>query len=76
MVTDNTLLQANSHDRLRGRVMSVYMMMWGLMSLGTLPTGAIADRVRVPFVVSLEGGVLALIFLGVGWLWPRMRRLE
>jgi len=76
MVANNTLIQANSHDRLRGRVMSVYMMMWGLMPLGTLPAGAIADRMGVPFVVGLEGGLLALIFLGVGWLWPRMRRLE
>lgn len=76
MVMNNTLIQANCHSRLRGRVMSVYMMMWGLMPLGTLPAGAIADRMGVPFVVGLEGGLLALIFLGIGWLWPRMRRLE
>lgn len=75
MVTNNTLIQANSHDRLRGRVMSVYMMMWGLSPLGTLPAGIIADRLGVPFVVGLEGALLALIFLGVGWLWPRMRGL-
>jgi len=76
MVANNTLIQTNSHDRLRGRVMSVYMMMWGLMPLGTLPAGAIADRLGVPFVIGLEGGLFALIFLGVGWLWPRIRRLE
>jgi len=76
MVTNNTLLQANSESRLRGRVMSVYMMMWGLMPLGTLPGGAIADRMGVPFVLSLQGGVLALIFLSLGLLWPRIRRLE
>jgi len=75
MVANNTLLQANSHSRLRGRVMSVYMMMWGLMPLGTLPAGAIADRMGVPFVISLQGGLLALIFLSLGFLWPRMRRL-
>ena len=76
MVINNTLLQTNSDSRLRGRVMSVYMMMWGLMPLGTLPAGAIADRMRVPFAVSLEGGLLFLIFLGVGWLWPRIRSSE
>lgn len=76
MVANNTLLQANSHSRLRGRVMSVYMMMWGLMPLGALPAGAIADWMGVSFVISLEGGLLALIFLGLGLLWPRMRRLE
>ncbi|MEA3345695.1 MAG: MFS transporter [Chloroflexota bacterium] len=76
MVTNNTLIQTNSHDHVRGRVMSVYMMMWGLTPLGTLPAGAIADRMGVPFVVGLEGGMLVLVFLGVGWLWPRIRRLE
>jgi len=76
MVANNTLLQVNSDDRLRGRVMSVYLMMWGLMPLGTLPAGAIADRMGVPFAVSLEGGLLALTFLGVGWLWRRMRRRQ
>jgi len=76
MVMNNTLLQVNCHDRLRGRVMSVYMMMWGLMPLGTLPAGAIADRMGLPLVISLEGGLLVLIFVGVGLLWPRVRRLE
>jgi len=76
MVIINTLLQVNSHERLRGRVMSVYMMVWGLTPLGTLPAGAIADRMGVPFVVRLEGVLLALIFLGVGLLWPRVRQRD
>ena len=74
MVTNNTLLQLNSHDQLRGRVMSVDMMTRGLIPLGTLPAGAIADRMGVPFVISLEGGLLVLCFLGAGLVWPRMRR--
>jgi MFS family permease len=76
MVTNNTLLQSNSDDRLRGRVMSVYMMMWGLTPLGTIPGGAIADLAGVPFVLSLQGGLMVLITLALGILWPRMRALE
>jgi MFS family permease len=76
MVANNTLLQSNTHDRLRGRVMSVYMMMWGLMPLGTVPAGALADLMGVPFVLSLQGGLLVLILLALGVLWPRIRRLE
>jgi MFS family permease len=76
MVANNTLLQANSHGRLRGRVMSVYMMMWGLTPLGTVPAGALADRMGVPLVLSLQGGLLVLVLLSLGLLWPRMRRLE
>lgn len=76
MVTNNTLLQANSSSRFRGRVMSVYMMMWGLSPLGTLPAGAVVDRMGVPFVVALQGVLLALIFLAVALLRPEARQLE
>jgi MFS family permease len=76
MVANNTLIQVNCDTRLRGRVMSVYMMMWGLTPLGTMPAGAVADRSGVPFVVTLQGAVLILIFLGVARLWPRIRWLE
>ena len=76
MVANNTLLQVNTKDELRGRVMSVYMMTWGLVPLGTIPAGAIADRMGVPFVLSVAGGLVALVFVGVGLLSPRVRRLE
>jgi len=76
MVANSALLQANAEDHLRGRVMSVYLMMWGLTPLGTLPAGAVADRLGVPPVVALEGLLLATVFLAVMFLQPQMRRLE
>ena len=75
MVSTNCLLQVHSDERMRGRVMSVYMMIWGLMPLGTLPAGALADRSGVPLVVTLQGVLLAAVFGAVGVLWPRLRRL-
>ena len=56
--------------------MSIYTMMFGLMPLGTIPAGAIADWMGVPFAVSLEGGALVLIFVAAGLMWPHIRRLE
>jgi len=76
MVANNTLLQSNCDDRLRGRVMSVYMMMWGLTPLGTVPAGAVADRTGVPLVLSLQGGLMVLVLVSLGLLWPRIRQLE
>jgi hypothetical protein len=76
MVANNCLLQVNSEEHLRGRVMSVYMMTWGLMPLGTLPAGAIADRIGVPLVLGLEGVLLATVFVGASLLSPRVRKLE
>ena len=76
MVANNCLLQVNSEAHFLGRVMSVYMMTWGLMPLGTLPSGAIADAKGVPFVLGLQGALTAVVFLGFGLLLPRVRRLE
>jgi MFS family permease len=76
MVVNSCLLQVNSEEHLRGRVMSVYMMTWGLMPLGTLPAGAIADRIGVPLVLGLEGVLLATVFVGASLLSPRVRKLE
>jgi MFS family permease len=76
MVSTNCLLQIHAGERMRGRVMSVYMMTWGLMPLGTLPAGALADRIGVPLVVTLQGVLLAAVFVGAGLAWTRLRRLE
>jgi MFS family permease len=76
MVATNALLQIHCDDQLRGRVMSVYMMVWGLTPLGAIPAGAIADRFGVSLALGLEGGLLGLAFLAVGLLWPMVRRLE
>jgi MFS family permease len=76
MVSTNCLLQVHAGEAMRGRVMSVYMMTWGLMPLGTLPAGALADRAGVPLVITLQGVLLAAVFVAVGLLWPRLRRLD
>src|SRR5947209_2983199 len=41
MNLNQTILQQTVPDHLRGRVMSVYMITFGLMPLGTLPAGMI-----------------------------------
>jgi MFS family permease len=70
----NTLIQAMVPDQLRGRVMSLYSMMFlGMSPLGSLLAGAIADRVGAPITVVL-GGVASLAG-GVVFArnWPSMR---
>jgi MFS family permease len=72
----NTLLQLTSPDNLRGRVMSVYSMLFqGMWRVGSMGEGLIAAAVSPPFAVGL-GAVLALgygVFAAVRW--PRTRRL-
>jgi ABC-type molybdate transport system permease subunit len=64
------LLQLNCEPVYLGRVMSGYMMMFGLTQFGTIPTGAIADRLGVPIVITVQGALLALVFVAI-WLTGR-----
>jgi drug/metabolite transporter superfamily protein YnfA len=75
MVTNQALLQMNCEHAFLGRVMSAYMMMFGLTSLGTMPSGTIADRAGVPIVITVQGALFALIMVLVLLLSPRLRRL-
>jgi len=60
MGSTNTLIQAMVPDRLRGRTMAVYSMMFmGMAPFGALLSGALADRIGAPRTVAL-GGVLAI----------------
>jgi MFS family permease len=56
MASSNTLLQSMSPDRLRGRVLAVYSMMFmGMAPFGALFAGAIAERVGAPMTVAIGG---------------------
>jgi MFS family permease len=61
MGATNTLLQVMVPDRLRGRVMSLYSMMFiGMGPIGALLGGAIATRIGAPMTVAI-GGVVCLV---------------
>jgi MFS family permease len=60
MASSNTLIQSMVPDHLRGRVMSIYSMMFmGMAPFGALMSGAIAHRLDAPPTVAL-GGVACL----------------
>ena len=66
MASSNTLIQSMVPDELRGRVMSLYSMMFmGMGPLGALLAGSIAERAGAPAAVALGGAVsvvAAIIF--------------
>ena len=67
----NTTLQTVSPDHLRGRVMSVYMMVFnGTTPVGNLFTGALAT----PFGASISllvGALLSLVAAVFGWIYRK-----
>jgi MFS family permease len=74
MGASNTLIQTMAPDRLRGRVMSIYSMMFmGMAPIGALLSGVIAERVGAPFTVA-AGGVIAIAgSIAFGLRWPELR---
>jgi MFS family permease len=67
IITNQTLIQESCSDTYRGRVMAMYMMTVGLLPLGTIPAGAIADRWGVPVALTIQGALMAAIFAAL-WL--------
>jgi MFS family permease len=71
VATTNTLIQITTEDRYRGRVMSLYTLMFvGTAPIGALVSGSVAQRFGAPVATSVS----ALVLLG-GALWM-MRRLH
>ena len=61
MGSTNTLLQVMVPDRLRGRVMSLYSMMFvGMGPIGALLGGILASKIGAPWTVAI-GGITCLI---------------
>jgi MFS family permease len=61
MAASNTLIQAMVPDRLRGRVMAVYSMMFmGMAPLGALFAGMVAEKAGAPLAVAIGGAVCLL----------------
>jgi MFS family permease len=76
LALSNTLLLSNTDDIHQGRVMSVYMMNWGITMVGVFFVSILADRVGVQLAVGGSAGLLALIVLYYLFLTPRVRRLD
>ncbi|MFC2043880.1 MFS transporter [Chloroflexota bacterium] len=68
MVLVNTSLLETTPPELRGRVMAVYTLDRGLMPLGTMIMGPLADAIGAPPTVLIMGGICMLLslFIGIG----------
>ena len=65
-----TLIQSNTADNFRGRVMSINMLTWGATALGSLQMGTLGQTFGVSFTLSLSGfavigstGIIAVYIL-------------
>ncbi len=74
MACSNTLIQTMVPDQLRGRVMSVYSMMFmGMAPFGAFFGGALAHRVGAPITVAVGGVACVLGAIWFGRALPELR---
>ena len=69
-----SLIQANVPNAIRGRVVSLYGMLWlGTPAVGAFAMGAAADFIGFRLPVAFGAGVILIAFL---WAIPRRTRLR
>jgi MFS family permease len=73
--TANTTIQLNAPDRLRGRVMSVYVTVFaGSTPIGGLVAGTIASRAGAPAALAFGGVVSMAVAIGAAVVAGELRR--
>ena len=73
LALNQTALQLRVDDEVRGRVLSIYLLTWGMLPLGQLAVGALADRIGTPLAM-VGACALALACIGViAWRFPSLR---
>lgn len=73
LTTNQTILQLIVPDELRGRVMGIYMLSQGMMPLGGLLGGALAEVIGAPTAVALLGCMVCVMALGFMWRARELR---
>jgi len=72
----STLMLTRAPEEVRGRIISLNMMTWGLQPLGLLPIGAAAEAIGAPMAVAIGGGIVVVLGLSMFIFSPRLRNLE
>jgi MFS family permease len=75
MTAGNVALLAQAPEDLRGRVLSVYNLDRGLMPLGSMGGGGLADAFTATTALMVMGGTAALMIATIGVFSPRIRQL-
>jgi MFS family permease len=77
MNNSNAMMQSHVPDHLRGRVMSIYtLVFFGAMPLGSLFAGAFAQKFNAPLTVMMSATILMLMAIAAWIFHPEIRRQE
>jgi MFS family permease len=75
LTSNQTIVQLLVPDELRGRVVSMRVVMFGLSPVGQFLVGAAAERVGTPLAVAASGLLCIVTMTGILLLTPSLRKL-
>jgi MFS family permease len=75
MSLNTTLMQIYSTSEMRGRMMSIGIMTFGLMPLSAVPFGAVAESIGTPNALGLSGLMLAGFTLIFAFAYPKFMKI-
>lgn len=73
MALNMTLMQVYSSAEMRGRIVSMSMMTYGIMPLSLIPFGALAERIGTPGSLEIAGMILCFFMAAFYFAHPRFR---
>ena len=76
MALSNALTQAYTDDEHRGRVMSVYMMEFGVMSIATFGAAALAEIIGIQLAIGGMAALMVFVVIFYVAFVPRIRQLS
>jgi MFS family permease len=74
--TNNTVIQATVSEEVRGRVMAIVMMSFGLMPLGVIPLAYATDAFGAQTALAGSAVIMLALLLGLFLLSPSLRNLR
>ena len=75
MALNFTLLQVNAVPEMRGRIMSIAMMSFGVFPLSAVPFGILAERTGTASALFLSGALLTAFTMIFLLAYPRFRKI-
>ena len=73
MALNMTMMQYYSSNEMRGRILSMSMMTFGIMPLSAVPFGALAENIGTAASLQIAGIILCLFMIVFYFVYPRIR---
>ena len=76
MTLNSSLMMEYADQEYRGRVMSIFSLIMGVMPAGVLPITVLADQIGAPIALGIMAVLLILVATTMLLASPRLRQLE